>query len=88
MFMLLFFIMSIVNAQETKPTLVILQIEKQRETYKTFIEMIKTQRENVEVVEMDAQITFESYGEFNYHSVYILAPKYNFKQMSRVIPKK
>ena len=83
MFTFLFFIFSIVNAVETKPTLIILQFQKQRESYKSFISYIETQTKSVEIVEMDTKITFESFGEYNYHSVYILAPKYNFKQISK-----
>ena len=83
MLAIFFFILSIVNAAETKPTLIILQFQKQRETYKSFISSIESQVKSVEIVEMDTQITFESFGEFNYHSVYILAPKYNFKQISK-----
>ena len=81
--MFLFVLLSIANAIETKPTLIVLQIEKQKETFKSFISYIEQQTKNVEIVTMDDKITFESFDEFNYHSVYILAPKYNFKQISK-----
>lgn len=79
----LFFILCISNVYANKPTLLILQFEKQRELFQSFITLLQSQGKTIEVVIMDDEITFESYGEYNYESVYVLAPKYSFKQISK-----
>ncbi|ELP93965.1 dolichyl-diphosphooligosaccharide--protein glycosyltransferase, putative [Entamoeba invadens IP1] len=69
-------------SQEEKPVLVILQFMNQEKSFSKFINQVKSLGKRVEVVDMDTNVQFESYDEFNYDSVYILAPKYTFKSIT------
>ncbi|EDR29701.1 dolichyl-diphosphooligosaccharide--protein glycosyltransferase, putative [Entamoeba dispar SAW760] len=79
----LFFFIIFSFAHETKPILLVLQFQKQIDSFSQLISMLKNEGKLVETVDMDTPIVFESYGEFNYETVYILAPKYNFVHIKK-----
>ncbi|KAL7720863.1 Dolichyl-diphosphooligosaccharide--protein glycosyltransferase 48 kDa subunit [Entamoeba marina] len=78
-----FYLSNAKDLNNEQPILVILQFKKQEESYSQFINAIKNEGRLVRVIDMDTPVTFESYGEYHYHSVFILAPKYPFKQITK-----